>query len=121
MNPATHALYVSLLACALGYACTTQPAKTSITVPDPTALDASLRDSGGLRDASSDAASLGPHIRGPTPEWPDAEQEVELPYRGEAAAAEVLLAPNQSRLDMDFKLENSRSFAREIEAKQTDH
>ena len=119
-TPVRSTLCVGLLACTVGYACAGPAAKPSVEVPVPAPTDAAVRDSGSQSDAAADATPIGPHIRGPVPEWPDAEQELQLLYRGDENAAEIDLAAKPSMLDLQFNVDTTASFGGEIDNMQAE-
>lgn len=75
------------------------------------ATDAGALDGSAAGMGSPDAAL---DARGPTPEWPDAEQILALPYGGEPVRAALTLAANPQKLDVHFNVDSTGSFGGEI-------
>lgn len=65
--------------------------------------------------AASDAASP----RGAQPEWPEAEQEVLLPYRGEAVSPLLIVEANPSALDVQLNIDTTSSIRFAIDELQS--
>jgi hypothetical protein len=81
--------------------------------PDrPTASVSRRSDAGreaGMEPEPADAAVDAASPRGELPEWPEAEQEIELAYRGPAVSHLLIVQAEPSALDVHFNIDTTSS------------
>jgi hypothetical protein len=104
-------LLLGLLVLNACHAGTNSTPTVSVT-PEPTPSDA-----GATLDGSA-AADAGRPERPPTPNYPAAESELTLPYRGRAVSTQLVLDPQPGRLDLQMNVDTTESFGDEIDELQ---
>src|SRR5262245_23972753 len=72
---------------------------------------------GGPPDAAVDAADAA-SPRGEKPEWPEAEQEIELPYRGAATSRLLIFEASPKALDLQLNIDTTSSIRNAIDELQ---
>jgi hypothetical protein len=86
-----------------------------VSVAPPPLLDAGPQAPEAA--TSADASNADASERGPTPVWPEAEQQIELAY-GASASVELVLDPSPRSLDLHLNVDTTSSFGEEIDALQ---
>lgn len=69
-------------------------------------------------DAAVDAAPDAAEVRGETPEWPIAEQEIELPYGGPPQSIQLIVTARPSALDVHLNVDTTGSMQAAIDELQ---
>ena len=82
------------------------------------------RDSGVVErdagfDAGPEAAPDAAAIRGETPRWPEAEQEVELPYHGSPASVLLVVSAQPGAMDLHLNVDTTSSMRDAIDELQS--